>query len=369
MGYWVSYLFSASGRFRRLDWILVNISILCLNGSLGLLYLRPDISLGALAVLYWIVYIVGLVAGVASTIKRFHDHGKSGWNCLYLYLPVPALVVAVVLVLFHAIVAAYFWLIGYYLYFFFVLAVKPGDNRENRYGPSPYSGELNPPSVPAALAVIGALLLVAAGAGYSSYSALAAAGGMQKLLAGRLSPEDRAKLEKMMAARKAGGNSEGETPAVKPAETGPSPAEIAAREAEEKKRHEELRQKAIDGDKDAQYQLAFLYAIGSKDMKKDETTAAFWLAKSAMQGDAAAQYNLGIFYRDGTGVAADNNRAYFWLARAALQGYDNARLPSEKSAVAALLPPENVAAIDRQVKEWQPVAAAPVTEIPPVAAP
>jgi TPR repeat protein len=44
------------------------------------------------------------------------------------------------------------------------------------------------------------------------------------------------------------------------------------------------------------------------------------IAKAADQSNAWGQYNLGDMYRDGRGVAKDDEQAVFWYRKAAEQG-------------------------------------------------
>ena len=94
-----------------------------------------------------------------------------------------------------------------------------------------------------------------------------------------------------------------------------------------------LRQKAEQGDADAQFSLGRAYAIGedvSTDMSSDDlaglgvpqdhTEAVKWYRKSAEQGFALAQNSLGVAYDLGDGVPQDYTEAVKWYRRAAEQG-------------------------------------------------
>ena len=53
-----------------------------------------------------------------------------------------------------------------------------------------------------------------------------------------------------------------------------------------------------------------------------QTTATLdTLRQKAEQGDADAQYNLGIMYIAGDGIKRDENEAKIWLEKSAAQGH------------------------------------------------
>ena len=65
-----------------------------------------------------------------------------------------------------------------------------------------------------------------------------------------------------------------------------------------------LRQRAEQGDADAQYNLGFVYARGL-GVPQDFVEAVKWARLAADQGIADAQYALGVSYVAGEGVPAD----------------------------------------------------------------
>jgi TPR repeat protein len=82
--------------------------------------------------------------------------------------------------------------------------------------------------------------------------------------------------------------------------------------------------KAADqGMAEAQYQLGFMYnnrqgvLQNYKEAVKWYTKAAEQYQKAAEQGDAAAQYKLGLMYDNGHGVAQDYKEATHWYTKAA----------------------------------------------------
>ena len=65
-----------------------------------------------------------------------------------------------------------------------------------------------------------------------------------------------------------------------------------------------LRQKAGQGDAEAQFQLAVIYQNG-RLVPQDQPQAREWLLKAAEQGHVKAMFNLGVTYGDGLGVPVE----------------------------------------------------------------
>jgi len=101
-------------------------------------------------------------------------------------------------------------------------------------------------------------------------------------------------------------------------------AESSATDTKET-RFQALQQQALNGEAEAQAELAWLYLHGDSGLPRDERQAATWLLRAAEQGLVTAQYSLSWFYRDGTGVAKDPREAFAWLRRAAESGLDTAQ--------------------------------------------
>ncbi len=74
---------------------------------------------------------------------------------------------------------------------------------------------------------------------------------------------------------------------------------------------------AAQHDAAAQYQLGMLALEPSGDGAE---VAARWFEQSSVRGHACAQYRLGLAYRDGAGVACDDEYAMHWLDAASAQG-------------------------------------------------
>ena len=83
---------------------------------------------------------------------------------------------------------------------------------------------------------------------------------------------------------------------------------------------EDTKQKAVLGDKEAQYTLGVLY-----ESQKNFSEALTWYIKSAEQNYALAQNELGNVYLDGrVGVEKDLSKSFAWYQKAADNGYFDA---------------------------------------------
>lgn len=80
-----------------------------------------------------------------------------------------------------------------------------------------------------------------------------------------------------------------------------------------------FRQKASQGDAEAQFQLAVIYQNG-RLVPQDQPQAREWLLKAAGQGHVKAMFNLGVTYADGLGVPVDDAVAFKWYQAAANEG-------------------------------------------------
>jgi len=75
---------------------------------------------------------------------------------------------------------------------------------------------------------------------------------------------------------------------------------------------------ADTGDRDAQFNLAWLYQRGL-GVEHDDTQAVAWFRKAAEQGHLNAQFNLGQMYEHGAGVEKSDEQAFIWYRKAAEQ--------------------------------------------------
>ncbi|MCB9993074.1 MAG: SEL1-like repeat protein [Hyphomicrobiaceae bacterium] len=81
----------------------------------------------------------------------------------------------------------------------------------------------------------------------------------------------------------------------------------------------ELRQAAADGNPQAEYEVAAIYAEG-RAVQQDMQKAEDWYQRSAEQGFAPAMYLLANMYENGTGVDKDAEQAAYWYERGAELG-------------------------------------------------
>ena len=88
---------------------------------------------------------------------------------------------------------------------------------------------------------------------------------------------------------------------------------------------ESLKNKAQNGDLEAQYILGVRYFDG-EGVAQDKKQALFWWRKAADQGLPEAQYSIGACYYNGNGVGQDKKQAVNWYRKAADQGIAVAQL-------------------------------------------
>jgi len=81
---------------------------------------------------------------------------------------------------------------------------------------------------------------------------------------------------------------------------------------------------AVEGDGDAQYNLALLYLKGN-GVKKNERVALTWFTHAGNQDITDAQYNAGVMFYLGQGVYPDYKSAIQWWELAAETGHANAQ--------------------------------------------
>lgn len=128
--------------------------------------------------------------------------------------------------------------------------------------------------------------------------------------------------------------------------------EDQATESETRAASEVIRQRALEGNLEAQFRLGALYQHGvGVPQSKEEATR--WFLKAAANGHDAAQYDVGMNYRSGEGVARDFEIAFFWLLASAEQ--ENSRAQYEVAEIlfdGRGVPPDKVAS-----HEWMEKAA------------
>lgn len=86
-----------------------------------------------------------------------------------------------------------------------------------------------------------------------------------------------------------------------------------------------LAERAIGGDKTAQYEFGMAHVEG-KGVPKDFNEAVKWLSRAADQGVPAAHYQMGMRYAAGEGVEKDIEQAIAAWTMAAMSGYGDAQL-------------------------------------------
>ncbi|MGY5846609.1 DUF805 domain-containing protein [Salegentibacter sp. HM20] len=111
----LSNYFNFSGRARRSEyWYFI-----LFNAIFAFTFMFLDILLGFSELGYGVLYVLYSLAvfipGIAVTVRRLHDVGKSGWMYFIVLIPIIGAI----------------WLL--------VLLLTEGDHRPNKYGPSPYT--------------------------------------------------------------------------------------------------------------------------------------------------------------------------------------------------------------------------------------
>lgn len=119
-----------------------------------------------------------------------------------------------------------------------------------------------------------------------------------------------------------------------------------------------LRERAENGDPEAQFNLAKNYEAGRAGLKKDYAEARRWYLQAAEQGDPFAQASLALLYRFGKGVPRDYVQSYMWfyLAASRLTGPDQDSILELRDATGARMTPEQIAEAVRLSREWKPKA-------------
>ncbi|HET7411001.1 MAG TPA: peptidoglycan-binding protein [Paracoccaceae bacterium] len=102
------------------------------------------------------------------------------------------------------------------------------------------------------------------------------------------------------------------------------PAEMAALPTGAPEELQSLSALAIDGNAEAQHDLATAFALGD-ELPQDLERAAYWYGRSANGGVVNAQYNLGVLTERGDGVPQDSGRAFDLFLAAAESGHPDAQ--------------------------------------------
>lgn len=133
------------------------------------------------------------------------------------------------------------------------------------------------------------------------------------------------------------------------------------------------RKAALQGLADAQNKLGIIYAQGINEesvidnnphtnkpiapymeqsihIAKDETAAVEWFKKAANQGDIDAQYNLALMYANGMGTDKNELQAYFWSMLSGEKGNKNAQQLND--VMAERLTPEQKTQANITAQNW-----------------
>lgn len=87
----------------------------------------------------------------------------------------------------------------------------------------------------------------------------------------------------------------------------------------------DLRNRAVAGDAEAQFNLGSIFFKG-EELEKDYKEAAKWIRLAANQGHTLSQYNMGMMYDSGQGVIKDHAEAARWYRYSAEGGFALAQL-------------------------------------------
>jgi len=112
---------------------------------------------------------------------------------------------------------------------------------------------------------------------------------------------------------------------------------------------DELRKRALDGDRNAQYAMGARYYHGD-EVKQDYSEAVRWFSQAAEQGHPGAQTALGAYYWAGRGVAPDLGKAYYWSLLARENGDQAARF--RVTALAARMSKGQVKEAQQLANDW-----------------
>ena len=113
----------------------------------------------------------------------------------------------------------------------------------------------------------------------------------------------------------------------------------------------ELRQRAEQGDVNAQYNLGDMYE-NRRGVPQDYREAVRWYRAAADQGHSEAQNYLGFMYQEGRGVAQDHVQAYLWFDLAASTGFELAI--QNRESIVEKMTSEQIAEAQRLAREFKP---------------
>ena len=116
-----------------------------------------------------------------------------------------------------------------------------------------------------------------------------------------------------------------------------------------------LRERADEGNAEAQLRLGFMYHDGT-DVPQDYKEALRWYRAAADQELAGAQLQLGVMYFLGQGVPQDYVRAHMWynLSASNSTGDEAKQAVLVRDLIAEQMTSEQIAEAQRLAREWKP---------------
>jgi uncharacterized protein len=115
-----------------------------------------------------------------------------------------------------------------------------------------------------------------------------------------------------------------------------------------------FRKAAAQSNTDAMVQLATMFGTG-RGVTKDVGQAVSWFRQAAELGHASAQFNLGGMYARGEGVTQDYIEAYKWESLAITRAADRPDVPmftAARDAIGRQLTAEQIADANARISQW-----------------
>jgi uncharacterized membrane protein YhaH (DUF805 family) len=110
-------LLKFDGRIRRMGWWIASIAVSIVSSVFN--NITDDESNLLIVLIFGIIAIVLGLISLSISVRRWHDHNKSGWWVLINLIPI----------------------LGW-IYSFVMLGFMPGDRGHNNYGPEPVEGAI-----------------------------------------------------------------------------------------------------------------------------------------------------------------------------------------------------------------------------------
>ena len=118
---------------------------------------------------------------------------------------------------------------------------------------------------------------------------------------------------------------------------------------------ERLLERALQGDTEAQFDLARNYETGRIGLQKNVVQAEHWYREAANQGEPFAQASLAILLGFGKGIPPDLVQALMWyeLATARTTGGDRITIAEMRDDLALKMTVPQIAEARRLAHEWK----------------